>query len=379
MTIDSSGTMYVSPTGTLVVPPGQPGAAPVTPLWRSRDGGSTWDGPLTVPNIGPANVGLGGADADVMVDSAGRLYVTSLWIGNTSGAVSADGGDTWTASPWSHVSPVDDRPWFAYDPHADAIYMVYDGVGGLHVAKAVTRTAPVIGSGVGSVVLVQDIVAVPRAGLGTPGSLTVDPSGRVWLAFAEFDGGLAVTSSVDGGLTWAQNEVMPQGTVVPAGFPVIRSDGAGDVFLVWSQVVGAHSEVWYTAMAQGSTRWQQPTRVDNQANALFGTVAIGPGGVMYVTYYGTSEYGKDPNNAPASTAWSVYLSTFRTPLQRTTSNPVALREVHRGAICTMGVGCSSDRTLGDFFSIAIDPSGHPVIATMADQGKNARAVLILRM
>ncbi len=45
-----------------------------------------------------------------------------------------------------------------------------------------------------------------------------------------------------------------------------------------------------------------------------------------------------------------------------TAPETAASNIKSGAICTQGTGCSADRELGDFMSIAHDASGNALIA-----------------
>ena len=92
------GTLFVtSPTGLQMKPNALEGAAY---LWRSTDGGATWEtlrGPETSP------VGLGAfcsCDADVIASPDGTIYFSDWWNGNYMVEASTDGGGSWSSAPF---------------------------------------------------------------------------------------------------------------------------------------------------------------------------------------------------------------------------------------------------------------------------------------
>src|SRR3954447_2995093 len=79
----ADGTLYITgPSGLLSNLPGSP-----SPVFRSTDGGSSW---VNTPTSLRANF-PGGGDSDVSVDPAtGTIYMTDLWLGSSTVAVSKD-------------------------------------------------------------------------------------------------------------------------------------------------------------------------------------------------------------------------------------------------------------------------------------------------
>ena len=100
---------------------------------------------------------FGGGDTDVIQDPAGDIFQTDLWLADTTTRVSTDGGQTWLSDVFSHTSPGDDRPWLAYSGPANSIFMVYDGLDAVHVARSSLAGRPQ-----GGIAFVQDVPAVPE-------------------------------------------------------------------------------------------------------------------------------------------------------------------------------------------------------------------------
>jgi hypothetical protein len=92
---------------------------------------------------------------------------------------------------------------------------------------------------------------------------------------------------------------------------------------------------------------------------------VGPGKVD-IAYYGTKSAG-DPNSF-TKTTWNVYLAKSTNALGRTPSfgTKVAVAGIHIGSIESSNG--TSDRSLLDFFQVAIDPAGKAnIIYTAGDE------------
>jgi hypothetical protein len=370
--------VVTGPTGI-----GHPSTISASPAWVSADRGRSFRGPIPTETGGQTAAGIGGGDSDIIADHQGDLYLTNLWLGNTTMAVSTDAGDSWTQLPVGHLSPADDRPWLAYDPTSDALYMAWDGFDGIHVGKTLLRAATrgTAAAPPSGLVFLQDVVAVPEViASGTPagstarecvcppGTIAVDPRGGVHVAFSS-QFGLGVASSSDGGLTWSTAYVPDSGDGkaqdLANNFQVLRSDSAGNLYVVWSRAGARGDVVLLSWLVAGATTWHAPVSVSISASGLFGTLAVAAPGSVDIAYYGTDDFPGDPNSAPAATRWDVYMTQLRDLFS---SSPTALvtdvyQRVHTGAISTGGITGGADRSLGDFFSLAVDDQGLACMVT----------------
>jgi len=412
LAIDSTGAIFVTGPTQLThatTVSASPLAMPVSasPLWKSTDGGATWTGPISTETGGQTATGLGGGDSDIVIGPGDSIYVTNLWLGNSSMSVSTDHGSTFTELPIGHVTPVDDRPWLTYDPASGSLYMAWDGAGALHVGRALiggtVQVNQVPGAGPqqvpsagpqGQLVFEQDVPAVPNEpdrGCSTcpPGTLVVDPFGNVDVAFAGTSG-VGVASSTDGGLTWGTPAYVPGTAGTNASnsnvFQILRSDAQGNLYLVWTALASnGNPAVLLSFLPSGSSAWHAPIQVSTTPDALFGTLAVVAPGIVDVAYYG-STFSGDPNGAPPSTRWNLDLAQvqdlFGSP---TTTTADVLPSFHHGAISTGGAtgsltgtvsGTPADRRLGDFFSIAVDAAGLANIITAADDGSGTKLQFI---
>jgi hypothetical protein len=384
--VDRTGALFVTaPSGLL--------SSPTSPLWKSVDGGMSFSGPSDPPNAGTSDATLGGGDSDLMVDAHNDLFLTSLWLGNTSTAVSTDGGATWTAVPWSHTSPADDRPWFAYDPRGDAMYMVWDGVDGVHVGKALLGPL-VAGSplqGTGGIVFAQDVIAVPESAtlppaladtdirncVCSPGGVTVDPNGDIWLAFSRqrsaTHGGVGIAESTDGGLTWALSSVPGSGAdnaprSVDNAFITLKSDSDGNLYATWSQADTAQStqRIYFAVLPHGQTTWRPPVLLPGDADAVMPAMSVIAPGVVDIAYYAAPGYRGYSEAAGRATRWDLELAQSRDALDAATFTTATVDQgIHFGSISVSGITGAVDRSMGDFFSITTLADGNACIASMA--------------
>ncbi|HEU0132573.1 MAG TPA: hypothetical protein VFQ85_16430 [Mycobacteriales bacterium] len=209
--------------------------------------------------------------------------------------------------------------------------------------------------------------------------------------------------STDGGLTWTDTKVYG---VDPAShrelnllFPVVDVDKAGNVYVAWSDGF----KVEYAVSTDHGTTFSKPYQVnhgnrgldpvtgaekpDPGAADLFPWIAAGADGLLDVVWYHgfggapTSNLNyRDPGDA--NTKWTVAFAQLgdadrsvggvTVPTELTYSEAVT-PPVHKGDICQNGTFCSlvpvpgapfstGDRSLLDFFEVAIDGEGRANIA-----------------
>ena len=93
----------------------------------------------------------GGGDSNIALDpSTGAIYMTDLWLGNSTVSTSSDKGNTWTANPLQGL-PIQDRQWVATSGGG----IVYHGVHQIPLGLVVSK-----GSG-GLVYPVSTVAATP--------------------------------------------------------------------------------------------------------------------------------------------------------------------------------------------------------------------------
>jgi hypothetical protein len=92
----------------------------------------------------------------------------------------------------------------------------------------------------------------------------------------------------------------------------------------------------------------------DQKAALFGTIAAGrAAGQAVIGWYGT-DTSDDPNNTKDE--WRYYGATTTDFGEHWNVATITPQPFHHGAICTVGVLCTSGRDLLDFSSVGVDPA-----------------------
>lgn len=208
-----------------------------------------------------------------------------------------------------------------------------------------------------------------------------------------------VGKSLDGGATWTDTKVFG---VPPASlkelnllFPVITADSAGNLYAAWSDQL----HVQYAVSRDHGTTWSKPYQVNpdnargtDSGNAdIFPWIAAGKDGILDVVWYhsvggakGANLKHRDPGDA--KTSWTVAFTqlTGATAAAGTVPSPTVSSQalavspvIHKGDICNNGIGCTvaGDRSLLDFFQIAIDRAGRANIAYATDVASPGTAVI----
>jgi hypothetical protein len=343
----------------------------------------------------------GGGDTDVILDPAGNIFQTDLWLGDTTTRVSTDGGQTWLSDIFSHTSPGDDRPWLAYSGHDQSLYIVYDGLDAVHVARSTLAAGPQ-----GGIAFVQDVPAVPECLLGgqyivdndqpavqlanpcysgtpanvrqcvcPPGGIAVDQNtGSIYITYSRQNGaaggGVGGARSDDQGVTWNAYSIPGTGSTGSAfdtewNFQPVKVDSLGNVYVTWGELTKNGSvAIRFAVSKDRGQSWSKPATVSKTASNVFPTIdLVGPGKVD-IAYYGTTSSG-DPNAVAGS--WNVYLAKSTNALKGTPTFSVqtVVSSIHTGPIESSNG--TSDRSLLDFFQLAVDPAGNANIIYTAGQ------------
>ena len=205
-----------------------------------------------------------------------------------------------------------------------------------------------------------------------------------------------VAKSVDGGQTWTDHVAY---TTPPTTnreldmvFPVVTVDKVGNVYALWSD----QYRIEYTVSTDGGQTWSPAYQINTDVPTVASGVAVpggrsnlfpwfaagGDGKLDVVWYHGeggdTSAYR---NPGTADTKWTVAFAqlfdahkgatakTAPTPTVTSYSQTVT-PVIHTGSVCNNGTTCGitgpGDRTLLDFFQVAIDPQGRANIAYATD-------------
>lgn len=384
---DKAGNFYAS---------SENGLTAGTLAWKSSDGGRHYR-TLASPNIlsaGQNSTGFapGGGDTDLAVapqkNAAGNynVYVASLSLANVTVSTSKDGGKTWSKNVLGATIPVDDREWIAADG-ARKVCISYHDIATFNIDVDCSYDAGATftqHAGLGAI----DASHAYLIDNNQIGNLTIDP--RNHNIYQVFNGiayaSEAVTSttgqsgyhavwmavSTDGGKTFKDYRVYvgPKSASYNHQFTNVSVDRAGNVYAFWSNDRG----VFYSYSTDQGRHWSKPKKVNfSPANtAIFPWSIAGSAGKVDVVYYGTS-YKGDPQTAPSSAKWHVYMAQIRHAAGsgRTIHQYQASPVNHRGGVCEEGVSCTGNRDLYDDFGVAANPkTGLASIVYSDDQPSN---------
>lgn len=339
------GTMYIhGPTGIPLW----------SSIWRSRDAGATWQF-----TNGTTRAGLGGGDIDIAIHpDTGHLSSTDLWLGSSSVGNSTNQGDTWINNPVQGTM-VQDRQWVAATGGNVTYHVTHQLAAGLVVAKSVDGgiTYPV--QVVAATTLDQGNCICPPGYLIAEGQSPQTTGGlndKVGVIYTTATG-VKFSRSLNGGTTWTHAVVDPTGGgSTLESFPVVANAGGNKLVAVWMEVNGSSSRIMYSASTNWGQSWGPSKVIVSTGTSVFPWVDA-RGSKVAVSLYHTTASG-NPSNVSNSAQWHLkYLESLD---GGTSFSSLAIADptaVKSGPICVDGINCGSDRELGDFQMVALDPAG----------------------
>lgn len=165
------------------------------------------------------------------------------------------------------------------------------------------------------------------------------------------------------------------GTNIANDFPSAAIDRNGNIYAVWAMNNSRTNEymVWFAASHDHGQNFYGPFQVSQGPGAaVMPWIDAGDDGRVAIVYYATTTPG-DPNFAVATTPWNAMFAQSLNANSREpvfTISQVSDHVMHNGGICNLGLLCTvnnGDRSLADFFQVAIAPDGFAYIA-FADNG-----------
>jgi hypothetical protein len=373
-----------------VTTPGDGGAV----LAKSTNRGATWTKlPTVVPPSDSPGQFTSGGDSEVAVAKDGTVYVGDLDLDGIQVSKSTDGGKTFPQQTF--VGSTSDREWLAtYGPHGETVYVAWHELGtGTMLVATSTDGAKTFGPP--TPIYSNPDTAGESVHNGTSiGQINVDSHGRAFVSYGVTR--LTTTDTTYGtppisqikisvkspeATTWTDYTVNPGADDANYGnfWTAAAADSADNLYAVYSGYAhkGEPMHVWLQESTDHGATWTDPFAVDTvlpvEGQDLFGWVAGGGPGVAVVSWYHTDSPNKDADNID----WTVPVAQVR---GLTTGNPSVIygvasdHSIHHGAICTLGLFCgvlpgsADDRTLLDFFKVAVDPDGTPEV-TWSDNNR----------
>lgn len=380
----------IAPDGTVYTStPGDGGAV----LARSDDKGATWT-KLPTARTDAAQAAVTGGDSDVVVARDGTVYAADLNLDGITVFRSTDKGAHFPQQTF--INGTADREWLAVTgPHGENVYVVWHEIATGTMLAVVSHDSGA-SFGAPQVLYSNAGTTAESAHDGTAiGGVSTDSQGRVFVTYATSR--LTTTDTTYGtppvdsihisvlepeSTSWTDYPVNPGADDANFGnFWMASAVDRGDtVYAVYSGYAhkGQPMHVWLQASTDHGRTWTSPYAVDDvlpgpAGQDLFGWVAGGGKGVAVVSWYHTTA----PNKDVGGIDWTVPVAQVR---GLTTGHPSVVwglasdHSVHHGPICTLGTFCgilpgsSDDRSLLDFFKVAVAPDGMPAV-TWSDNNR----------
>lgn len=288
-------------------------------LWRSLDGGLTFEstgtevpvppivvGPVAIP-YGPVLRGasVGGGDCDVAVDSKGTVYLADLSVAGISVASSSDRGATWQGVPVTLLGSGFDRPWLvAGGPREVTLaatmispanvqgldqYKEYLGsTGGILVGRSTD----------GGITFPAQSKAVSGNESSPPNGNLAAGAGELYVAYPRIMSGgrvaIMVATSGDKGMNWKQHQVAVQSSFENTClsplmvFPIVAADESGGVYLAWvlKNRETSRQDLFFASSTDRGETWSPPTLITPRPGTrLFPWIAAGSSGRAGIVWY----------------------------------------------------------------------------------------------
>jgi hypothetical protein len=416
MIVDSQGTIYVESIR------GVPGGLDLWRWYKTADGGPNADGTLPFKYEGQpdgcgifpattfcttAGVAPGGGDGDLAVNSPDpanthipNLAVVSLSAAEVTGSHSTDRADSFASPPNPATAgvPFDDRMWIDGVDDPSHVYMEYhdfgttsqifvqrssDGGETYGVPSNVVTPAlePAVGPPTGNIAgqVKVDRTSCPSHGnvyqiFVGPDNPTDNLQNSASFMNAAYVGVASNVSLTSPTLTFNDYKIFScgAGSTCPTGlglgnlFPALAVDNFGYLYAAWSD----NSNIYYSFSQHQGTNWSPAIKVtDNTPQAgksnVFPWIAANGNGHVAIAWYGADQSGNSNTVSATATHWNVYVAETVKGHSSAPGFTLALatdHSNHTGQISTGGFLGSSDRSLADFFQIAMDPGSRVNIA-----------------
>ena len=341
----------------------------------------------------------GGGDSknEVNLYDGNLFFADQEVLVNEAVASSTDHGDSWPAARQfaiSNAATAVDRQWLAYiDPGVA-------NVAGRPVDAFLSYHVPLVGEyvqGIDSSGLPIPQPVTQITGVAQSGSLRVDNSSgpaHGWIYQPYRGGGGVVVGTANA--TGYQSPASWQSTTVSSDnasiFPWLDIDSQGNAYLVWvtngnlylsvSPILDARNN---PATGRPGTYWTRQALLNppGVGSTVFPEVTAGDLGRIAIAFMGTTDCKGLSDNCAPDAHWNTYTDFLSDALAVTRGNPLVVqsgfvshRVDHRGAICTSGTTCTTDRSLLDMIDLGFDAGGRVGVIFTDNNNRLAAPTLV---
>ncbi len=352
-------------------------------LWVSKDLGYTWEYKQKTVLEGIYSPG-GSGDTFTAISQNGAIYHTDLYLSSASVDTSLDGGDNWilnTVATWFNPTNgfIVDRQWLDIGPTIgggegdQTLYFSYN-----HLAEGLVMISA-------DVTDQADVAALWTACNGAQGGgpITTDVAARDNHAVDELNGTIYITNYASGRSqieVWRSTDgcfsfdgpFLVKETASRAEaqniFTVIDTDIAGNIYVTWS----SRDQMWLAVSTDMAETWTIHQVTTSHAVKTLPWVTAGDEGRVAMAWYEAEEGTDGGSDDKHDSWWDLKVATSFNAHNETPVFDIYTVEaaVHLGGIQTTGTGGGSDRDLGDFLTVDIDPFGRLLIAYGNDAQDN---------
>ena len=306
-------------------------------------------------------------------------------------ATSRDYGASFAATPTT-CSGVTDRQWTTFTD-AETAFLIYNDIQPRNTVVQKSTDGGLTWDGYGPCFETAKRVGAENPDF--PGPIKADvennpvdaEQAHVYFGYNRGNN-VYLASSVDGGDSWRNCLVAETENDPSNGFVVVDHDLEGNLYASWGEkgteedaframyswlpnaaIAGCESE-------DDNPGWSTPVQVDQapvRTLVFPWLVASGAPGRVAVTWYGSTSDGVADSDEFKG-AWDVYVAQTTdamAPEPVWTQVKATTHPMHYDQICLSGLACTAggDRSLADFFAMALDPISRRLIVVYNESGK----------
>jgi hypothetical protein len=327
-------------------------------------------------------------------NAAGNYTLSYVGLADTdfTTARTDDNGASFAATPTT-CSGATDRQWTTFIDDKTS-FVIYNDLSGPTVAQKSTDGGLTY-TGYGACGPASQKEIAPQANF--PGPMKADTvtahnaeNPDQPLVYAGYNNGntVGLALSVDSGDTWRDCLIAETDHDPTNGFVVVDHDAAGNIYASWGEKGGEEGD-FHAKMAwlpqskikdctevDENPGWSTPVQVDKPPTRTLvfpWLVASGAPGRVAIAWYGSTTAGV-ADSADFKGPWDVYVAQTldaQSAKPSFTQLKATTHPMHYDQVCLSGLACTTggDRSLADFFAMALDPVSGRLVVVYDEDGK----------